>query len=64
MIFNEVTEQEFNEFIAAKPYKHMRVNAGTAQIDVYYDEPNYNPSLRDAFRTTHPGGISYHVKVD
>ena len=47
----EVTEQEFNAFISAKPYKTKRVSAGSAELQVYYDEPEYNPSKRDAYKS-------------
>ncbi len=62
-MFTEVSEQEFSAFITLKDYKHVRVDAGPAVIDVYYDEPEYNPSLRDAFKATYPGGVTYHVKA-
>lgn len=62
-MFEPVTESVFNAFIAMKEYKTKVVEAGPATITVYYDEPEYNPSDRDAFKTEHPGGVDYHIKV-
>lgn len=64
MSFQPVTEQEFNDFISKKPYSVEELEIGPAFITVFYDEQKYNPSLRDAFKTVHPGGVEYHIKVD
>ena len=58
----ECTEQEFNTFIAAKSYKDKMVVSGSVALQVFYDEPEYDISKRDAYKTVGLPNNKFFIK--
>jgi hypothetical protein len=58
----ECLEAEFDAFIAQGVYKTKIVPAGSAELEVYYDEPEYSPSKRDAYKTLNLPINKYFIK--
>lgn len=57
-----MSKEEFDSFIEANDFNHIRVNSRDVVLDVYYDEPKYSPRLRDAYCTVGLEQNRYWIK--
>lgn len=58
----ECTESEFNAFIAGKSYNTTVVKAGSAELEIYFTEEEYNPRYKEAYRSLNLAPPKFWIK--